>query len=58
MRGALRLAECFALGKHSSEDFYRRGQNFFPTCYLTDIGQNTLLTNDFCEHTWRTGKKN
>ena len=60
MRGAKRLTECFALAKHSSEDYYRSGQNYFRSgyvsIYLTDIGQNTHLTHDFCEHTWRIRK--
>ena len=38
MRGAKRLAEYFALAKHSSEDYYRRGQNYFRSGYLSDIG--------------------
>ena len=35
MRGAKRLAEGFALAKHSSEDYYRSGQNYFCSGYLS-----------------------
>ena len=34
MRGAKRLAECFALAKHSSEDYYRSGQTYFRSGYV------------------------